>query len=103
LLVSTLILCTVLAETVKLAWYVHSINVRCWTANLKGVDMKFAFIPKGQYTIGQIIKVHGQPMRVESYTHTGRNVIVHTLAGSPKFKRIVCICTDIQSIEEISN
>ena len=65
--------------------------------------MKFAFIPKGQYTIGQIIKVHGQPMRVESYTHTGRNVIVHTLAGSPKFKRIVCICTDIQSIEEISN
>ena len=56
--------------------------------------MRFAFIPKAQYTIGQIITVHGQPMRVESYTHTGRNVTVHSLENAPKFVRMVCICTD---------
>jgi hypothetical protein len=66
---------------------------------LKGVNMRFAFIPKAQYKIGQIIKVHGHSMRVESYTHTGRNVIVHSLENSPKFERIVCICTDSQNIE----
>jgi hypothetical protein len=60
--------------------------------------MKFAFIPKAQYKIGQIISVHGQPMRVESYTHTGKNVVVHTLENAPKFQRIVCVCTDAPSI-----
>lgn len=56
--------------------------------------MKFAFIPKAQYRIGQIIKVHGKRMRVESYTHTGKNVTVHTLDGALKFERTVCICTN---------
>lgn len=60
--------------------------------------MKFAFIPKDQYKIGQIILVHGKRMRVESYLHTGRNVTVHTLEDAPKFERIVCICTDSPSI-----
>jgi hypothetical protein len=60
--------------------------------------MKFAFIPKGQYKIGQIITVHGKLMRVESYTHTGKNVTVHTLENSSKFERIVCICTDAEPI-----
>jgi hypothetical protein len=64
--------------------------------------MKFAFVPKDQYSIGQIITVHGQPMRVESYTHTGKNVTVHTLEGAPKFERIICICTDAQSIEGVT-
>jgi len=64
--------------------------------------MRFAFIPKEQYAIGQIITVQGQPMRVESYTHTGRNVIVHTLEGAPKFQRIVCICTNSPSIEGVT-
>jgi hypothetical protein len=61
--------------------------------------MRFAFIPKSQYKIGQIIQVHGQSMRIESYTHTGRNVTVHTLEGAPKFERIICICTDSLSIQ----
>ena len=61
--------------------------------------MRFAFIPKGQYKIGQVINVQGRSMRIESYTHTGRNVIVHSLENSPKFERIVCICTDLQNIE----
>lgn len=56
--------------------------------------MKFAFIPKSSYKIGQLITVHGKPMRVVSYTHTGKNIIVTTLLGAPKFERIVCICTD---------
>jgi hypothetical protein len=64
--------------------------------------MKFAFIPKGNYKIGQIITVHGEKMRVESYTHTGKNVTVHTLLGAPRFKRIVCICTDSKPIETVT-
>ena len=64
--------------------------------------MKFAFIPKGDYKIGQLVTVHGKPMRVESYTHTGKNVTVTTLLGAPKFKRIVCICTESQPIEGVA-
>ena len=60
--------------------------------------MRFAFIPKAQYTIGQVIQVHGRSMRVESYTHTGRNVVACTLEGAPKFERVACICTDSPSI-----
>ena len=64
--------------------------------------MRFAFIPKGQYTIGQIIQVHGQPMRVESYAHTGRNLIACTLDGAPKFQRVACICTDSPAIKGVT-
>ena len=64
--------------------------------------MKFAFIPKAQYTIGQIITVHGQPMRVESYTHTGKNVTIHSLENAPKFVRMVCICTDSPAIQGVT-
>lgn len=63
--------------------------------------MTFAFIPKSNYKIGQIITVHGEQMRVESYIHTGRNVTVCTLDGAPSFKRIVCICTDSQPIHGV--
>lgn len=61
--------------------------------------MRFAFIPKARYTIGQVIQVHGRSMRVESYTHTGRNVVVCTLEGAPKFERVACICTDSPAIQ----
>ena len=70
--------------------------------------MKFAFIPKAQYKIGQIITVHGKPMRVESYTHTGKNVTVTTLdwvknkTAPIKFERIVCVCTDATPVEAIT-
>ena len=64
--------------------------------------MAFAFIPKAAYTIGQVIQVHGAPMRVESYTHTGRNVTAVTLPDAPRFKRIVCICTDAPAIVGIT-
>ena len=60
--------------------------------------MRFAFIPKAEYKIGQIITVHGKPMRVNSFTHTGRNVVVTTLRHAPKFERIICICTNAPSI-----
>ena len=69
---------------------------------VKANTMKFAFIPKAAYTIGQIIQVHGKPMRVESYTHTGKNVTVRTLEGAPKFERIVCVCTDSRAIEGVT-
>jgi hypothetical protein len=65
--------------------------------------MKFAYIPKANYSIGQVISVHGKPMRVESYTHTGKNVVVHSLENAPRFERIVCICTDAQAIEAVIN
>ena len=70
--------------------------------------MTFAFIPKAQYSIGQIITVHGKQMRVESYTHTGRNVVVTTLdwvtnkTKPVRFERIVCICTDKPAIIAIT-
>ena len=64
--------------------------------------MKFAFIPTASYTIGQVIRVHGKPMRVESYLHTGRNVTVCTLPGAPRFERIVCICTDKPAITAVT-
>ena len=64
--------------------------------------MSFAFIPKADYKIGQVIQVRGTPMRVVSYTHTGKNVTVVTLPDAPKFKRIVCICTDAPAIEGVT-
>lgn len=63
--------------------------------------MRFAFIPKAQYSIGQIIEVQGRKMRVESYTHTGRNLIACTLDNAPKFERIACICTSSPAIKGI--
>ena len=69
---------------------------------VKASTMKFAYIPKASYTIGQVITVHGKPMRVESYLHTGKNVTVTTLTGAPKFERIVCICTDSAPIAGVT-
>lgn len=71
--------------------------------------MKFAFIPKASYKIGQIITVDGKRMRVESYTHTGKSVVVTTLdwitnkTPPVRFERIVCICTDEPAITAITN
>lgn len=64
--------------------------------------MKFAYIPKGNYKVGQVIEVHGKQMQIESYSHTGRNIVVHSLPGAPKFERIVCIATDNAPIAEVS-
>ncbi len=61
--------------------------------------MRFAFIPKAQYKIGQIIQVQGRAMRVDSFTHTGRNVIACTL---DKSQYIVCICTDSPAIQGVT-
>ncbi len=61
--------------------------------------MRFAFIHKAQYRIGQVIRVHGRLATVVAYTHTGRNIEVATLEGKPE--RIVCICTDKQPIEGV--
>jgi len=60
--------------------------------------MKFAYIPRGESKIGQVLQVRDRPMRVESYAHTGKNLIVTTLEGAPRFERMVCICTDDQPI-----
>jgi len=61
--------------------------------------MRFAFIKRGEYHIGQRIDVKGRKMMVESYSHTGKNVVVTTLDGAPKFERIICICTDEPFVE----
>jgi hypothetical protein len=61
--------------------------------------MRFAFIPKAQYKIGQIIQVQGRAMRVESYTHTGRNLIACALDNG---QRVACICTDSPAIEGVT-
>ena len=64
--------------------------------------MKFTFIPRGDYRIGQIINVHGKRMSVVSYSHTGKNVVVASLPNAPKFERILCICTDNEPIEAVT-
>jgi hypothetical protein len=58
--------------------------------------MRFAFIPKAQYKIGQIIQVQGRAMRVESL---GRNVIACALDNG---QHIACICTDAPAIEGVT-
>ena len=60
--------------------------------------MRFAFIPKDNYKVGQIIQVHGASMCINSFTSSGRNLIVHSIGGTPRF--MLCICTDMQSTEE---
>ena len=62
--------------------------------------MKFVFIPKAQYRIGQVIHVQGRRAQVVRYSHTGRNVEVATLEGKPE--RILCICTDNEPIEGVT-
>jgi hypothetical protein len=64
--------------------------------------MKFAFIPKANYTIGQIISVNGKRMRVAEFSYTGKNVIVTSLRHARKFECIICICTDSQPIEGVA-
>ena len=40
-------------------------------------------------------------MRVESYSHTGKNVILHTLESAERFARVMGICSDELPIEEV--
>lgn len=61
--------------------------------------MKFVYVPMAEYKIGQILQVQGKLMKVESYAHTGKNLIVTTLEGAPRFERLMCICTDDQPIK----
>ena len=64
--------------------------------------MKFAFIPKAQYSIGQIITVHGQPMRVHQFTKLGKNILAITPAqGNCPRQIYLCVLTDSPAIEAI--
>ena len=60
--------------------------------------MRFAFVPKSNYKVGQFIQVQGEAMCIDSFTNSGRNLIVKSLDDLPIF--ILCICTDMPSIEE---
>lgn len=62
--------------------------------------MKFAYIPKATFHIGDVIAALGKPMRIESYSHTGKNVVACSLENAAKFERIVCIVTDAEPIIE---
>lgn len=63
--------------------------------------MKFKFLPKGTYAVGQRIKVEGTPMTVESYSHTGKNIVAVSEPGATRFDRILIILTDAQPIEAL--
>lgn len=65
--------------------------------------MQFAFIPQATYTIGQRVSLHGKPMQVISYSYTGKNLVVTSLANAPKFEKILCILTDEPPIEGITS
>lgn len=62
--------------------------------------MKFATIPKATYYIGQELIVLGRKCRVDSYTHTGNNIVVNTIDDGPR-QRIVCIVSDDPPIAEV--
>jgi len=64
--------------------------------------MKFKFLPKGTYAVGQRIKVAGTPMIVESYSHTGKNIVAVSEPESARFDRILIILTDAQPIESVT-
>ena len=65
--------------------------------------MKFAFIPKAQYRIGQIITVHGKPMRVHQFTTLGKNILAVTLAQGDCPRQIyLCVLTDASAIEAVT-
>ena len=64
--------------------------------------MRFAFIPKGNYSIGDIITVHGEKMIVEGFAPSGKNLYAVTLKGAPKFKRMLCCCSLEKAIEGVT-
>ena len=62
--------------------------------------MKFAFIPKAEYHLGQAIDVPGHgKMQVDSYKLDIRSLVAVTLDAP--YKYVKCICTDEKPIEEI--
>ena len=63
--------------------------------------MKFHYLPKGDYFIGQVVDVAGQRMRIESYSHTGRNLVAVSMPGASRPERAVIILTDADSIEGV--
>ena len=61
--------------------------------------MKFVFIPKADYRIGQKIKLPGGGQAVvTSYSHTGKNLIASPTTGP--YKAILCVLTDAPPITE---
>ena len=63
--------------------------------------MRFYYLPKGEYKIGQLVEVGGHRMRVESYSHTGKNLIATTIQGAPRFIRAAVILTAAAPIEGV--
>lgn len=63
--------------------------------------MKFYYLPKGDYKIGQHVEVAGRTLQIESYSHTGKNLVAVSLPGTPRFERAVIILTDSPSIEGV--
>ena len=63
--------------------------------------MTFYFALKGDYKIGQKISVGGKTLQVESYSHTGKNLVAVSLPGAPRFIRAVVVLTDAASIAAI--
>lgn len=64
--------------------------------------MKFHYLPRGDYKIGQVVDVAGQRMRIESYSHTGRNLIAASMPGASRVERVAIILTDAPSIEGVT-
>jgi len=56
--------------------------------------MKFAFIPKADYKVGQVIEVHGGKAIITSV----KPIVAVPLTGS--VQRIVCVATDAEPIAE---
>lgn len=61
--------------------------------------MKFAFIPKQEYHLGQVIDVPGHgKMQVDSYQLDMRSLIAVTI--DKPYKYVKCVCTNEPPITE---
>ena len=64
--------------------------------------MSFAFLPKGEYKIGQVIEVNGEKMQVVARSLTGKNLEAEYVSGPKIFKRKIIVLTDAPPIVEVS-
>ncbi len=59
--------------------------------------MKFIFVPKRDYKVGDIIIVNGKKLLIDRFAKYGQihpNFVARTLADAPKFEQCLCIQAD---------
>ena len=61
------------------------------------VRLCFAFVPPGDYQVGQVIETNDGKLMISEKLESG-NFIAYTRSDAPVQKRVVCIVADSQPI-----